>query len=108
MRGAENYFQRNREHILAQQRARHELQADRINDLRRFKEYFDPEGRAERNAERRIQHAHNREEDNAKRRAWYAANRERERAKKRAYYGANREQILVSRFERRFARRHGL
>jgi hypothetical protein len=102
------YFVRNREHVLAQQRARHEEQADLINDWRRFKNYFDPEGRAERNAARRLQHALHREEDNAKRRTPYAANLERERAKKRAYYWANREQILVSQFERRFARRFGL
>ena len=102
------YFERNSEHILAQQRARHELHADLINDWRRFKDYFDPEGRAERNAARRRQHDLHRQENNAKRRARYAANLERERAKKRAYYQANREYILVSQFERRFARRFGL
>lgn len=102
------HFARNRDHILAQQRARHEEQADLINDWRRFKNYFDPEGGAERNAARRRQHALHREEHNAKRRARYAANIERERAKKRAYYRANREYILVSQFERRFARRFGL
>jgi hypothetical protein len=103
-----DYFARNREHILAQQRARHEQQADLINDWRRFKNYFDPEGRVERTAERRMQHALNLEEHNAKRRARYAANIEHERAKKRAYYRANREHILVNQFERRFARRFGL